>query len=441
MKSFLVDEELGKKDDDHKLRTDKQRWRLRHCRAPRPRRLFLVAVAAYILYLLFRNAFNEFAPTTERYNYNTAQDRQKESQWLISMPSPAVISHNAPPPLDESMVANMDDFHYDGEVNFPDLQTTSLRYKAPLNRPVVSRAVVFAASSLKSVSDILPLACRMANRSVNSVHFVLMGKDNVSIGGIQYVNGVRDDDCPIHWHGAFQVARLILGADLAIVDSRPDYAQSSTDDRMKRAVIVGLCHIESYIRPQVIITQRESLEDTFFLKGVRQKMQDSSVPCIVLPSSSSNLMWISTLDSIALRDRGHTILYLFNNYSLIVLTAWNDLNIEILLHAPSESSGSLIRLIKSLESVDYLGLPPMLTIELPPRTDPQLLHFLETMQWPSGKITLRRRVRQENMSPAESAIRTVESSYPRNLNTSHLLVLSPQVDLAPSFTITCSILP
>lgn len=51
----------------------------------------------------------------------------------------------------------------------------------------------------------------------------------------------------------------------------------------------------------------------------------------------------------------------------------------------------------------------------------------------SGKITLRRRVLQENMSPAESAIKTVESFYPRNPNTSHLLVLSPQVELAPSF--------
>lgn len=307
MKPFFADEELGKKYDDHKLRTDKQRWRIRHCRAPRPRRLLLVVVAAYILYLLFQNVYNIFAPTAERYSHNTAQDRQKESQWLIPMPAPSVISHNAPPPRDESMAASKGDFYYDEEINFPNLQKTLLHHKAPLNRHAVSRAVVFAASSLKSVSDILPLACQMARKSVNSVHLVLMGRDNVSIGGIQYVNGVCDDECPIHWHGAFQVASLILGADLAIADSRPDYAQWSTDARMKSAVIAGLCHIESYIRPQVIITQRESLEDTFFLTGMRQRMRDSNVPGIVLPSPSSNLMWISTLDSTALTGNNHTV--------------------------------------------------------------------------------------------------------------------------------------
>lgn len=211
MKFFLVDEELGKKDDDYKRRTDKHRsWRPRQWKAPRPRRVLLVAVGAYILYLFFQNMPTDLTPTVERYHHRIPQARHDESQRSFSMPSPAVISHSAPPPRDESMAANMGDFYYDGEIEFHALRKSLLPFREPLNRHAVSRAVVFAASSLRSVSDLLPLACRMADQTVNNVHFVLMGKDNVSFEGIQHVNGIRDGDCTIHWHGRFQVTRLTI---------------------------------------------------------------------------------------------------------------------------------------------------------------------------------------------------------------------------------------
>jgi len=131
---------------------------------------------------------------------------------------------------------------------------------------------------------------------------------------------------------------------------------------------------------------------------------------------------------------------MFHCRSFLLLTGytkvWNKLNIEILVHAPPESSGSLIRLIKSLEMADYLGSVPSLTIELPPRVDPQLLRFLENMNWPPGsssKVTLRRRIQPRDMTSEESSIRTVEAFYPRNPKTSHVLILSPQTELSPSF--------
>lgn len=115
---------------------------------------------------------------------------------------------------------------------------------------------------------------------------------------------------------------------------------------------------------------------------------------------------------------------------------WNEVNIEILIHAPNAFSGSLIRLIQSLEKADYLGSIPSLTIELPQRVDPQLLRFLQNMKWPprsSSKVTLRHRVQPHDMTSAESSIRTVEAFYPRDPHVSHVLVLSPQTELAPSF--------
>jgi mannose-6-phosphate isomerase-like protein (cupin superfamily) len=51
----------------------------------------------------------------------------------------------------------------------------------------------------------------MAHHRVNEVHLVLMGRDDVSIEGIQRVNGIEDGDCPIHWHGMFRRFSAIAG--------------------------------------------------------------------------------------------------------------------------------------------------------------------------------------------------------------------------------------
>lgn len=117
------------------------------------------------------------------------------------------------------------------------------------------------------------------------------------------------------------------------------------------------------------------------------------------------------------------------------LQVWNDLHVDLLVHA-SESSSSLIRLVRSLDAADYLGTEPSLTIELPPWTDTDLLKSLQNLNGLSqlkGRITLRRRIQPHDMDPIESSLRTVESFYPLNPKLSHLLMLSPQTELAPSF--------
>lgn len=116
--------------------------------------------------------------------------------------------------------------------------------------------------------------------------------------------------------------------------------------------------------------------------------------------------------------------------------AWNDMHIEMVVHAPSESSGSLVRLMHSLDAADYLGSTPSLTIELPQRADPELLRFLQHLdgltQLP-GRVSIRRRIQPHDMDPTESSLRTVEAFYPRDPDLTHLLMLSPQTELAPSF--------
>ncbi|KAI9928297.1 hypothetical protein ASPWEDRAFT_26623 [Aspergillus wentii DTO 134E9] len=399
-KPYLADEELGKKDDDHRPQSDRERlWQSKQWKTPRRRRILMTIVGLYLIYLFFHNMPTDLVPAAERYNPAIAQARQKGRTPTQS----PVVPQQGPPPRDkDTKGGDTEGLYYDGPITFYALGKTLQRFKQPPNRhgTFANNAVVFAGSSLRSVSDLLPLACDMAGRKLNHIHFVLMGRDDVSVEGIQQVNGISDADCPINWH-----------------DARPDYAQWSIEARMEKSVMAGLGYVHSYIRPQVIITQGESWEDTFFWKGIQTKIQDIRTSHIALPSAARDLMWIAALDSSALQ-------------------VWNDVHVEILIHAPSESSGSLIRLIKSLEKADYLGSTPSLTIELPLRVDPQLLNFLQSIQWPpqlSSKVTIRRRIQPHDMNSIESSIKTVEAFYPRDPSVSHLLVLSPQTELAPSF--------
>ncbi|OOF97451.1 hypothetical protein ASPCADRAFT_44749 [Aspergillus carbonarius ITEM 5010] len=345
----------------------------------------------------------DLPPAPERFNPAFAQARQAALQLQQQLQSPSLTdTKQGPPDRDDSDTASKNEHYYDGKINFYSLakslhrfQGQSSRYKKPTNH-----VVMFAAASLRSVSDLLPLACQMANRRVNEVHFVLMGRDDVSIEGIQRVNGLDDASCPVNWH-----------------DARPDYAQWSTDSRMERAVVAGLAYVRAYLLPRVILTQGESWEDPFLWLGIRSGVHEMGIAHVALPSAARDLMWMSTLDSSALQ-------------------AWNEIQVEFLIQAPSESSGSLIRLIRTLQNADYLGGTPTLTIELPPRVDPELLRFLRSMKWPSrasGKVTLRRRIQPHDMDSTEASLKTVEAFFPRDPTLSHVLILSPQTELAPSF--------
>ncbi|PYH96280.1 hypothetical protein BO71DRAFT_482156 [Aspergillus ellipticus CBS 707.79] len=410
---FLADEELGKKDDDHRPRSGRaSQWRPKQWKPPRPRRFLLVIAALYFFYLFFKNMPTDLRPAPERFNpaltparqavMQLLQEHQQQERQQQQLQPPPPISPTGPPERDENDPGSKNEFYYDGRISFFALARSLHQFQRQPSRyeRAQSRAVVFAGASLNSVSDLLPLACQMASRRVNEVHFVLMGRDDVSIEGIQRVNGIDDAECPVNWH-----------------DARPDYAPWSTDARMERAVAASLSYIRSYLLPQVILTQGESWEDPYFWRGIQSKISDIGVPHVALPSAARDLMWMSTLDSSALR-------------------VWNDVEVEILIHASPESSGSLIRLIRTLQNADYLGGTPSLTIELPPRVDSELLHFLQSIKWhphASGKVTLRRRIQPHDMDSVEASLKTVEAFYPRDPTVSHVLVLSPQTELAPSF--------
>ncbi|OOQ89320.1 hypothetical protein PEBR_27407 [Penicillium brasilianum] len=397
-----ADEELGKKDDDHRIPDPTGFRLLQNSRIHRPRRLIAVLVTLLLLYEFFKHMPTDLTPAAERYNPKIAALKKQN-------PTPPLASVHSPTPPKVYISQEVEIDHkeqaeqasYDGKIHFYELAQSLPRKQWPAT--LASEVVLFAAASLHSVSDMLPLACGMAAKRVNHVHFVLMGKEEVSIDGIKQVNGISDHECPITWH-----------------DSRPDHAPESTHDRLERSVAGGFEILQGFIVPEVMITQSRDWETSFFWNGVQTHKRASNTPHIALPAPSINLMWMAHIDSTALRGK-----------SLV----WNDVHVYLVVHA-SESSSSLIRLIRSLDAADYLGIEPRLTIELPPWVGADLLESLQNLNGLSqlkGRITLRRRIQPHDMDPVESSLRTVESFYPLDPKVSHLLLLSPQTELAPSF--------
>lgn len=128
---------------------------------------------------------------------------------------------------------------------------------------------------------------------------------------------------------------------------------------------------------------------------------------------------------------------------LIRYPAWTATYVDILIQAPPESSGSLIRLLKSIENADYFGIRrPHLTIELPTDVDPPTWQYLENLVWPpldwsgaphASQVSLRHRIKRRTSTEHEASARLVESFYPARTGNSHVLLLSPQVELSPLF--------
>lgn len=264
-----VDAEIGKRLDDSYEKTDRFKprkisstwpWRLR-----RRRRVLLFLVGAYLLYLFFKNMPTDLRPAVERYDPRFAKPRPVQS----TLHEQAVSPHDA-------------DEEYDGPLRFPDLARSLFHARAVTKG--ANNSVLFAAADLSSVSDLVPLACEMARYRANTVHFALMGRDQVSIEGIQRVNGISDNDCPVFWH-----------------DAHLDRASSSTEERLVDGIYFGLEHTISFVHPKVIIAHGDGFEEHYFQIGLVDCADRTGVPLVSLLTKALSVMWISRLDSSSLR--------------------------------------------------------------------------------------------------------------------------------------------
>ncbi|KAI8963882.1 hypothetical protein F5Y11DRAFT_346132 [Daldinia sp. FL1419] len=405
---FLSDEELGKKDDDHKsfkngAGSRQPNWH--PARVPPRRslkRIAIVLVVAVFIYLFVKN-IPVLGPNVQMrrpsYTYIDLDDPTPKSPSYERSKPPPVKPHSRPPTTPER--------NFNGPFKFLELAQTLHAIGGTRGTMAINRNVLFATSSLKSAATLLPIACQMGTELQNYVHFALMGRSEIDIRDLRKINGI-DDSCHIIFH-----------------DARPDYAQISTDERMENAVFRALHHIFYYMHPQAIFIDGSNDEEPFFLRAAQQHTNVKKNTLIELPrGSGKRLEWLTKLDSQALR-------------------MWNKVHIDILIHAVPGTSGSLIRLLRSLSAADFTSSSvPHLTIELPHDIDPSTKNFLESFAWPPAHVpnptnarhlSLRHRIPRKRMNEEESSANFLESFWPAQSELSHILVLSPQAELSPHF--------
>lgn len=199
--SLQADEELGKKDDDHRLPEPGRFRPIQSSAIPRPRRIVILIVVCVIVYQFFKHMPTDLTPAAERYNPTATKLRPpRPASPGGSFQSPAVPINEKGKLFGSKILETLDQEEPLGDkIKFDNLAQSLPSQKYPKDQ--ASNAVLFAGSSLRSISDLLPLACEMARTKLNGVHLVLLGKDEVSIEGIKQVNGISDQECPMTWHG------------------------------------------------------------------------------------------------------------------------------------------------------------------------------------------------------------------------------------------------
>lgn len=409
------DEELGKKDDDHRFAPARRSgWSIwNHASRWRRRRVVLAVVGALLVWYLLFWSGNTGAGS------GSAADGEDRFPLIKPTPGMEAAEQSAagsveeeepvgPPPGVQRPKQGETALHvYDGQIRFFRLGPT-LRRQASQTGGYArqNRNVVFAVSSLKSASTLLPVLCEMAKWSRNYVHAVIFGREDLSWEELWEINGVDKEKCPAKWH-----------------DARPDYAEYSTEGRAQSAAMGAMTHIGKYLHPQVVITDDSLSEDGFFSRAMQVETKRLDVPLIEIPKDKAEeLTWMTRLDAGS-------------------LSMWHAATVDILVQVPPESS-SVLGLLHSLAEADYGGLqPPRITLELPAELDESVKLHLGNFQWPpfrthstlTSGLTIRRRITNHRATQEDSAIRFLELFYPTSADNSHVLLLSPQAQLSPQF--------
>ncbi|KAK1996720.1 hypothetical protein LX36DRAFT_712204 [Colletotrichum falcatum] len=410
---FLSDEEMGKKDDDHHrsggsaiknpilIRNRNPQWQPAAKMPSRRlfRRIVYLLIIACALWYLLSDLSLGLRPRPPNYIYPYPDDPRESRD--ATLPSTARL------PKGQAAPQGPERHDYNGPVMFHRLAASLHAIAATKGNQPVNQNVLFAASNLQSLSTLLPFACKMGTELRSYVHFALMSRSDITLDDLKKINGV-DDTCYIIWH-----------------DARTELSTISSDARLEESVVRALRHIHTYMHPQAIIVDGSDDELLPFTKGMRDETRRLNTPLIELPANAwTRLSWLANLDSAS-------------------LSVWNHVSVDILIQAPASGSGSLLRLLKSLNNAEFTAFTiPHLTIELPQDIEPATAKFLETFHWPPphvpnpGRVkmlSLRHRIPRQRMTEEESSIRFLESFWPTTPRHSHILVLSPQAELAPGF--------
>lgn len=347
---------------------------MRRCLATfRKRRIALALAVAWLLYLFFRHMPTDLLPASQRFDPRFGN-----------------------PIAGTQQVAAREEF--DGPVRFFGL-APSLRSFA--KEPLDGSNVLFALASAHSASQVVTAACAMAAQNRSRVHLAVMGRDDILFEKVLELNAIDLSDCPVRWH-----------------DAQVDFSKQSSPLRLARGVRGSFGHIQRALSLHAVFFDDSKREEDYLRSEIAKAAADLNVAAIKLPSAES---WMLGLSGVSLRW-------------------WNQIEVDIVIKVLPETAGSLMRLMRSLQSADYGGLPlPRIILDLPPRTDAHILENLERFIWPVGttpaesRISIRRRVDDNTISRAVASVQVIESFYPVNAESSHVLVLDPAVEVAPNY--------
>ncbi|KAI8679738.1 hypothetical protein NCS57_00252400 [Fusarium keratoplasticum] len=387
---WVGDEEMAKKDDDHHIHGHNPR--LPQWQATRaPRRRALGRLVAYVVFasLIFYAVYNLILSPSD-----SVTDRRQSATDREAAPG-----HGAN--------RGGQDKAYNGPLRFPELAKTLRNIQGTGGSYERNRNVLFAASNLKSVSTLLPMACQMSAEGQNHVHFAIAGRSEVPLEVLLQINGI-DGRCKLFPH-----------------DARTDHAATSTETRLKLATIRSFFYINNFMHPQAIIVDGSHLEDDYFLRSIRDQVMATKSALIELPDKpETRFSWISKLDASS-------------------LSAWNKVHFDIIIQAPPLGTANLQRLLTSLRNADKSPITiPHLTIELPSVVEQPLEKFLSDFQWPlrssgqlpqSQMISLRHRIPSHQIDEEESSVRFLESFWPGKPSHNHVLVLAPHTEVSSQF--------
>ncbi|TVY67464.1 hypothetical protein LSUE1_G007397, partial [Lachnellula suecica] len=408
---FPGDEELGKRDDDHKPGTGLKSplgivWQQRRrSHVPQRRTMKRVALGALvfiILYYFFKNMPTDLENPRQRPHYASPGNVPAPANGL-GRPPPGFQGSKSQPAAEKTTEVPLHNFN--GPIKYYQLAASLHAVTNTRGGELINQNVLFAAASVKSAATLLPIACDMAMQERSFVHFAFMGRDTISMDILRSVNGIGED-CKIIFH-----------------DARPDYSLVSSEFRMEVSTSAGFNHINNFVHPQATLIDGSGDEELFFEKGLKTRAAALGRTVIELPENSEQyLMWVTLLDSAS-------------------LSAWNKVSVDIVVHAQPSASGSLMRLLDSLKKADFFSsTPPRITIELPHQVDAPTKQYLERFKWPldgdqntGSLLTLHHRIPQHGLTSEENSIRFLEAFWPADPYTSHVLLLSPQAELSPLF--------